>query len=445
MAQQMKNTKITKTSAIAIGTALAGIIVSGVVLTTPHTVRIVPQSDSQNFTASTKTMKTTMFKSLSKSLADQDSDVLPENVDGFTYTGCTDKDGKPFNINKRNPIVRGTTLHYNYKETLEPVAFVEDNKVSLVRNESVSQTVDASQVIPAFAESHPYDDFTGWTETTPDAVQGVISTADEAVKIYEAQWTPKTFNITYDYDGGYADGNPDTYQYGVGVDAIQDASKSGYTFDGWFDDAGNQVSSIAKDAHDDIHLTARYTAIPVAKSYTPSANSGWSYSAPVSNSNQSNGSSQSSGGFAYWGSAGAISFNTGYSAGLNWGMTQGNVDLPNIAAIDSFSCTETSDESAWSDNADGTRTWGPVNISKYNYYGIADHDNQGGNQAEWASTCYLSIGGQNLTLHKLDMIYDDADGHYGYPEKYEEHAKEIGATAIFQTCTATGVVYVFWG
>lgn len=445
-------TKGEKIAAVVTGVAGAAAITTAVMMA-PHSVTIVLRSDSSEFERRVMTMDTTLYKSATTPLADQMQAPLsinPEKFDGFEYTGCTDEDGKPFDINKRNPIATDVTLYYNYKEALSPVAFIEDGKVSLMVNESLSQTVDASKVLPAFTEDHQYDDFTGWTETTPDAVQGVISTADEAVKIYEAQWTPKTFKITYDYDGGSAEGNPETYQYGVGVDAFQDAVKSGYSFDGWYDDSGNKITSIAKDAHDDINLTARYTAIPVAQSYAPSASAsnGWSYhapyTAPASSSDQSNGGS-AGGSYQPSGTAGSVAFDTGYNVGLNWGMTQFNIDLWDMAAVDSYWYNEGSGDYAWYDNGDGTRTWRQADSRRHDYYGIADHDNQGGAEVEWASVMYLNINGQSYTLRKLDTIYDDEDGHYGDPSKYGDRAAAEGAVVVFQTCTSTGVEYVLWG
>ena len=59
-----------------------------------------------------------------------------------------------------------------------------------------------------------------------------------------AQWTIDTYTITYNLDGGTNDNsNPATYTVNDEV-ALVPASKTGYTFLGWFDQ--NQVEARLK-------------------------------------------------------------------------------------------------------------------------------------------------------------------------------------------------------
>ncbi|MFZ2210698.1 MAG: InlB B-repeat-containing protein, partial [Lactococcus raffinolactis] len=54
--------------------------------------------------------------------------------------------------------------------------------------------------------------------------------------------------IAYELDGGTnSTANPGTYTYGVGVASFEDATKDGYIFLGWFDDAtaGNAITDIS--------------------------------------------------------------------------------------------------------------------------------------------------------------------------------------------------------
>lgn len=419
---------------ISLIAAVAAVAAAAIILFTPHEVTINTRGndvpDDVVFPVTTMGRSITLFKSMTASLNDVGSKkgtIAPPDVDGWTFTGCTDADGNLVDIQKRVPITRSTTLFYDYKQALTPVKFVEDGKVARVVNETKDQPCDPSQMQPAFAESHPYEDFDGWDEQ-------VITTSSDSEKIYQAKWKGKTYAITYDLNGGYADGNPDSYQYGSGVESFQDASKSGSNFDGWFDDSGNKVESIGKDGHDDVHLTAHFTVIPAAQ---PSASA--NYSRGSSNaSNYGGGSyvSQASGGGDH------VSFNTGYSANLSWNLDQSTVDLPNTAAITSWTESYETGEYRTTECDIGTCRE-PVKATE-TFYGIYEHDNQGGWQVDSASVMYVTIGGQSYTLHKLDTIYDDSDGHYGSAFKYSDHAEALGAHFIFQTCTATGVEYVFW-
>ena len=417
---------------ISLIAAVAAVAAAAIILFTPHEVTINTRGcdapDDVVFPVTTMGRSITLFKSLTASLNDIGSKkgtIAPPDIDGWAFTGCTDADGNLVDIQKRVPITHCTTLYYDYKQSLTPVKFVEDGKVARVVNETKDQPCDPSQMQPAFAESHPYEDFDGWDEQ-------VITTSSESEKVYQAKWKGKTYAITYDLNGGYADGNPDSYQYGSGVESFQDASKSGSTFDGWFDDAGNKVESIGKDGHDDVHLTAHFTAIPAAQ---PSASS--SYSRGSSNaSNYGGGSyvSQASGGGDH------VSFNTGYSANLSWDESQATVDLPDTASIFNGTVYHFGDYIPVEGEEDRPI---PENVD-FQYYVIQDHNGQGGWQVDSASVMYVTMGGQNYTLHKLDTIYDDSNGHYGQIDKYAEHAEALGAHFIFSTCTDTGVEYVFW-
>ena len=104
-----------------------------------------------------------------------------------------------------------------------------------------------------------------------------------------AQWTAKTYNITYKLQGGSAfsgtheEGYPSTHTYGTATQ-IKGAAKTGYTFDGWFkepDCSGETVTTIgATDYTDDITLYAKWTAIPRSSS-TPQGSSVWLTAAPT--------------------------------------------------------------------------------------------------------------------------------------------------------------------
>jgi len=83
------------------------------------------------------------------------------------------------------------------------------------------------------------------------------------------QWANATYTITYNLDKGTnAKANPKTYNVDTNDITLLDASKKGYTFDGWFDslEDGNQITTInpgieVNEDHKNITLYARYTPI----------------------------------------------------------------------------------------------------------------------------------------------------------------------------------------
>ena len=101
-----------------------------------------------------------------------------------------------------------------------------------------------------------------WTETS-------------VTELY-AKWTANQYTITYkdqnnaDFSGIHASGYPTTHTYGTAT-TLKDATKTGYTFDGWFtksDCSGTAVTSLGATTYtSDITLYAKWTEIPPTTVY----------------------------------------------------------------------------------------------------------------------------------------------------------------------------------
>ena len=68
--------------------------------------------------------------------------------------------------------------------------------------------------------------FNGWDKAFP------VTMPAEDLTI-TAQWTVNQYTITYNLDGGTAEGNPDTYTIETGAFNLKNPTKSSYTFTGW--------------------------------------------------------------------------------------------------------------------------------------------------------------------------------------------------------------------
>ena len=77
-----------------------------------------------------------------------------------------------------------------------------------------------------------------------------ISETDLGIKTFYAKWTPNTYEVTLNTDGGTVnEGNVTEYVYGEGATLPTDVTKTGYTFAGWYaakDLSGDPVTSITK-------------------------------------------------------------------------------------------------------------------------------------------------------------------------------------------------------
>lgn len=78
-------------------------------------------------------------------------------------------------------------------------------------------------------------DFAGWYANenyTGDPVTE-ISATDTGEKKYWAKWTPTSYNISYDLDGGAVTGNPTSYTIEDSAITLINPTKTGYSFGGW--------------------------------------------------------------------------------------------------------------------------------------------------------------------------------------------------------------------
>ena len=68
--------------------------------------------------------------------------------------------------------------------------------------------------------------FAGWDTAIP----ATMPAGDMTIT---AQWTVNQYTITYDLDGGTAEGNPDTYTVETDAFTLKNPTRPGYTFTGW--------------------------------------------------------------------------------------------------------------------------------------------------------------------------------------------------------------------
>ena len=89
----------------------------------------------------------------------------------------------------------------------------------------ITQDYGSAITAPAAPTREGYT-FTGWDKTIP----ATMPAGDMTIT---AQWTVNQYTITYDLDGGTAEGNPDTYTVETDAFTLKNPTRPGYTFIGW--------------------------------------------------------------------------------------------------------------------------------------------------------------------------------------------------------------------
>lgn len=167
------------------------------------------------------------------------------------------------------------------------------NKNSGASNGSATVDVGASSLSSITHVSRDYYDLTGyWTESSGGykviTAAGAFVTYSSNVSDYlnnaspatwkktsattlYAQWTPKTYTITYldkggsSYSGSNSASLPSSYTYGTGIASLTDGVKSGYRFDGWYTNSTcteGPVTSISSSATGNKTFYAKWTENP---------------------------------------------------------------------------------------------------------------------------------------------------------------------------------------
>ena len=109
--------------------------------------------------------------------------------------------------------------------------------------------------------------FRGWYDQNSKNV-AQIKTGDVGNLYLTARWDPNNYTITYSNIEGANNPNTET-GYAVYSDNIilDDATKVGYNFEGWYDDDDNKVNEIVTGSAGDLNLTAEWSLKEYAINY----------------------------------------------------------------------------------------------------------------------------------------------------------------------------------
>ena len=110
--------------------------------------------------------------------------------------------------------------------------------------------------------------FAGWTGTDLTEATQTVTIAQGSIgdRSYTANWTPITYNITYNLNGGsVATANPTTYTIETPTFTLNNPTRTGYTFAGWTGTdltEATQTVTIVQGSMGDRSYTANWAVIP---------------------------------------------------------------------------------------------------------------------------------------------------------------------------------------
>lgn len=196
---------------------------------------------------------------------------------GYTFAGWGTTANGEVNYSNKADYMMGTNAQYILYAIWTPnnnTLHFESNGGS-GKMSDITIATDAKEKLSANAFTKTGYDFVGWAETENGSK--VYSDGDsytmgtENATLY-ALWTPKTYKITYNLNGGQlAVQNKATYNIETSTFTLNNPTKRGYEFKGWSGSNlignENQVVSIEMGTYGELTFTANWTAIEYSITY----------------------------------------------------------------------------------------------------------------------------------------------------------------------------------
>ena len=170
--------------------------------------------------------------------------------DGQTVKNLTNIDGQNVNLYAIWIEKDAHAIHYynvNGAENTNPLSFLESRTITLINpGMRTGYTFDGWYFNPSFTGSK----VTGWNP----------GTYENDISLY-AKWTPIIYTITYNLnEGTLENSNPASYTIETDTIILNNPTKTGHTFDGWYNGT-TKITSIPKGSTGSITLTAKFTII----------------------------------------------------------------------------------------------------------------------------------------------------------------------------------------
>ena len=157
------------------------------------------------------------------------SEIAPITQDYGTAVTAPEPPAKPgYTFTGWNPALPATMPAENLTVTAQwtvnqyTITFATDGGSEVA---PITQDYGSAITAPAAPTREGYT-FTGWDKTIP----ATMPAGDMTIT---AQWTVNQYTITYDLDGGTAEGNPDTYTVETDAFTLKNPTRPGHTFTGW--------------------------------------------------------------------------------------------------------------------------------------------------------------------------------------------------------------------
>ena len=270
----------------------------------------------------------------SYSIDSSDITLFNASLTGYTFNGWYDA-----NNNQVTSIPTGSTGNITltarftantYQGTFNPNGGTFSDS-GLTSTRTANYVYDGSFSLPVVTRLG-YT-FQGWYDENSALVSNQTKWQFASDKVFNARWNIETYSITYSLPSGAIHSNPTTYDVTSNF-VLSNASKTGYTFIGWFTNNNEQVTAITPGMTGNMTLNARFNDVGDQYTITLNPNGG-----TVTTSSY------------YVNYDGSFNFNTPTRAGYTFqGWYLGETLIPNSGNKWNYSTESTTLLAHWSEN-----------------------------------------------------------------------------------------------
>ncbi len=193
--------------------------------------------------------------------------LLNPSKTGYTFVGWfTDDKFTSSVVTKLENEHGDKTFYANYKINQYTISFNTNGGTEV---EAITQNYQTSVTAPSAPAKNGYN-FEGWYSDSALKNKYTFTTMPANDVTLYAKWSLKTYNITYNLEGGTNNkNNPSTFNIQSADITLQAPTKTGYKFVGWYTDNGydNSITKIANGTYGNIELYAKWEIITYKVTY----------------------------------------------------------------------------------------------------------------------------------------------------------------------------------
>ena len=183
---------------------------------------------------------------------------------GASYTKNENPERHGYTFSKWQPALPATLESKTCTAVWNPISYsISYEGIEDATNQNIGTYTIEDEIVLQNARKTGYT-FLGWYKNGENMTEIPLGSTGNIT--LTAQWTPTSYSISY--EGIYGAENPNTSSYTIESEtiALQDASKNGYTFLGWYSN-GRKIAEIPFGLIGDKIITARWSPISYSISY----------------------------------------------------------------------------------------------------------------------------------------------------------------------------------